>query len=124
MNFLFLGSMLGLVTALTLSAHDLTHPAHQASLTPGEAKLLAAAPSLREVTKAAPSTAPTCRLSLEIMDAETHSRLPGLVRITRADGSLVVLEGLVNRGLKLRIAHPAKRVEQALGFTDRSDPVA
>ena len=98
-----------LIVAVTVSAHDLTHAAHQSSLAPGEAPLLAAAPSLREATKAAPSAAPTCRLSLEIIDAETHARMPGLVRVTRADGSLVLLEGLVNRGLKLRIAHPAKQ---------------
>lgn len=99
----------GLFAAVTAGAHDLTHPAYKASLAPDEAQLLAAAPNLRDASKADPSAAPGCRLSLEIIDAETLGRVPGLVRVTRADGGLVRLEGLVNRGLKLRIAHPAKQ---------------
>lgn len=71
--------------------------------------MLAAAPNLRDAAQATPSATPTCRLSLELIDAETHKPMPGLLRVTRADRSLVLLPGLVNRGLKLRIAHPAKQ---------------
>lgn len=100
---------IGLTAAATVGAHDLTHPAYQSSLAPDEARLLAAAPNLRDASKADPSAGQGCRLSLELIDAETRGRVPGLVRVTRKDGSLVLLGGLVNRGLKLRIAHPAKQ---------------
>jgi hypothetical protein len=52
--------------------------------------------------------AETCQLTVRLIDAETRQPVPGLVRVTQADGRVVPMAGLVNRGAKLRDNHPAK----------------
>ncbi len=89
-------------------AHELTHQAHQASLDPREGKALSGARKLAAVASAPDAAAPTCQLTIRLIDAGTRQPLPGLVRITQADGNAVPLAGLVNRGTKLRTDHPAK----------------
>jgi len=96
------------VSAPSALAHDATFHAHEASLHRNEAVLLAAAPSLRAAGVELPVGTPACRLSIRLVDAKTQRPLSGLVRVTRADGSVVVMPGLVNRGVKLRAGHPGK----------------
>lgn len=89
-------------------AHPSTWHAFEASLDARETKALAAAPSLREAPFTSRTNSDQCELSLRLIDAETQLPLPGLVRITRANGAAIALPGLVNRGIKLRANHPAK----------------
>jgi hypothetical protein len=49
-----------------------------------------------------------CQLTVSLVDAITKQPLDGLVRVTREEGGVVPLAGLVNRGTKLRTNHPAK----------------
>ena len=44
------------------------------------------------------TSAPTCTLSIKLIDSASHDSLPGLVQLRRADGSLIELPGLINHG--------------------------
>lgn len=48
-----------------------------------------------------------CMLTLEIVDSETGQSLPGLIKILRADGEPIELNGLISRGIGLRPYNPA-----------------
>ena len=90
--------------ALTARAHEHTLADYEASLVPkvgrpGPAFQLAAAPGPEK-------NARTCQLVLRLIDAGTKEAFSGLVCVTRADGSVVPLSNLFNRGAKLRPGHP------------------
>jgi hypothetical protein len=104
----YLISTLSVLGALQVASHELTREAHETSLDPRERRVLANVRSLRAVAAAPLRAAETCQLTIRLLDAETRQPRPGLVRVTRADGSAVVLAGLVSRGTKLRNNHPAK----------------
>src|SRR5262245_20219471 len=97
--------VIGLRDAL---AHEPTRGAHEASLAPSEKQMLARAQSLEAGAPASLPGTKACRLTVRLLDAETRKPLPGLVRVTHANGLVVPLPGLVNRGIKLREKHPAK----------------
>ncbi|MHC4431957.1 MAG: CehA/McbA family metallohydrolase [Planctomycetota bacterium] len=52
---------------------------------------------------------PRCRLTLNLVDAATKELLPGLVRITDADGNVQSLDGLFNRGTGLPQSHTSRQ---------------
>src|SRR5262245_25099091 len=98
-----LAGFIATVFALSLLnglAHEATLGAHEAALDPREAKALANARTLAAVTPASLAKAESCQLTVRLLDAETHKPLPGLLRVTQADGRAVPLAGLVNRGMK------------------------
>jgi hypothetical protein len=103
--FIIAACALGLLKAF---AHEPTRRAHEASLDPSETKALANARSLAAITPTSAAADSTCQLTIRLLDAGTRKPLPGLVRITQADGNAVPLAGLVSRGTKLRNDHPAK----------------
>ena len=86
------------------AAHPSTLPAHEASLDPHEALT----PDLRQPAPDPHRAGASCALSLRLIDSATGRPIPGLVRITRPNGAVVPLPGLVNRGVKLRASDPAK----------------
>ena len=90
-------------------AHEPTRFAYETKLDPKEGIALAQARSLSSIVSAPFESAEVCGLRVRLLDAETHQPVPGLIRITRADGRVVPLIGLVNRGTKLRDDHPAKK---------------
>ena len=49
-----------------------------------------------------------CSLTLNLVDATTMEPLPGLVRITTADGSVQTPDGLLSRGTGLRQSHASR----------------
>jgi hypothetical protein len=109
------GMRLFFAAALTLAcnlprsrAHPITRGAHESSLDPREARTLVAAASLRSAPANPTRASETCQVALSLIDAETKQTMDGLVRVTREDGGVVPLAGLVNRGIKLRNNHPAK----------------
>ena len=69
---------------------------------------LAGARKLAALAPAPAADAATCRLTIRLLDGNAGKPLPGLVRVTLADGNTVPLAGLVSRGTKLRNGHPAK----------------
>ncbi len=92
------GALMAVVAGVR--AHEHTRPEY--------ALRLVAAADLRNPTAVAPALAETCQLTLRLVDAETRRPRPGLVRITREDGGAVMPAGLVNRGIGLRLNHPAR----------------
>lgn len=98
---------IAIALAAAARAHEPTRGAHEASLDPRERIVLANATTLRAAVSE-PATAAACALTLKVVDAETKLPLPVLVRVKRADGTAAPLAGLVNRGIKLRVNHPAK----------------
>src|SRR5688572_2200440 len=53
--------------------------------------------------------APRCRLTLELVDAQTGETLPGLAQIVTNEGLAVPLEELINRGQGLAANAPISR---------------
>ncbi|MHC4406606.1 MAG: CehA/McbA family metallohydrolase [Planctomycetota bacterium] len=82
-----------------VSAHEHTLPAHAASLR---------ADAAAEEGHHKPATGAVCRLTLELVDADTGDPLPGLARVKTADGQVAPLAGLFNRGTGLRQDHAAR----------------
>lgn len=82
----------------SVSAHESTLAAYARSLSPQ------AAPVSEESMRSS-----RCRLTLNLVDATTNEPLPGLVRITTADGSTWALEELFNRGTGLRQSHASRQ---------------
>lgn len=95
--------LLGLAGA-RVAAHPATRAEHERRLDPRETARLATGRPLREAT--VPQSAAEGRLQIELVEAETGKRIPGLVRLTPAGGRPLPLPGLVARGLKLRAGHP------------------
>lgn len=104
MRYLLLAAIALVVTA---QAHEPTRGAHETALDARERLVLADATNLRAVGSE-PANAALCALTLKLVDADTKRPLAALVRVKRADGTAVQLAGLVNRGTKLRVNHPAK----------------
>lgn len=102
--------------AATARAHEPTRGAHEASLDARERIVLAAATNLGVSVSESATTVP-CALTIKIVDADTKQPLAGLIRVKRADGTAVQLAGLVNRGTKLRVNHPAKEWFALIGPT-------
>lgn len=89
-------------------AHELTRSAYEASLDAREGKALAVAASLRGTSPDPSPPVETCQLTVQLLNAETRQPLHGLFQLRQADGRIVPLAGLVNRGIRLRSNHPAK----------------
>lgn len=89
-------------------AHELTLRAYEASLDGSAGKAGAAAASLRGTASDPLPAAETCQLTIQLLNAETRQPIQGLIRVKHADGRIVPLGGLVNRGIRLRNSHPAK----------------
>jgi len=89
------------MSARSVSAHENTLAAFMSSLSSQDARSEAPAPE-----KSASGSC--CRLTLNLVDAATKEPLPGLVRITTADGNVQALEGLFNRGTGLRQSHASR----------------
>lgn len=78
-------------------AHENTLPSNAHSLV-----------SLRGPVSEESAIGPCCRLTVKLVDADTQQTLPGLVRITDAQGQVLSLAGLVSRGAGLRQSHPTR----------------
>jgi len=99
-------------------AHPSTLHRYESSLDPHETRLA----RVRTLRVDAPSKAGAethCRLSLQLIDAETKKPLPGLVRIAPPRGAALELPGLMNRGLKLRTGNEYTQESLARLSSDR-----
>src|SRR5262245_5358113 len=85
-----------------LLAHEQTRRAFEASLDPRAARRLLAAAALRTPAPAASAVAEMCQLTLRLFDVETSRPRIGLVRVTKSDGAVETLPGLINRARPLR----------------------
>ena len=79
-----------------------------------ESTLGAYVASLDEDQKDSPTsddskTEPTCRLTVNLVDAAANTRLAGMIRLTAADGTVLPVDGLYNRGRGLRRDHGARQ---------------
>ncbi|MBI4663056.1 MAG: CehA/McbA family metallohydrolase [Verrucomicrobia bacterium] len=92
----------------TMLAHEPTRLAHEAALDPRERHTLAKVRNLAVATSTSSLAEDACQLTIRLLDNGTKKPLPGLVRITQAEGRALPLPGLVSRGTKLRNNHPAK----------------
>jgi len=86
------------VQAGSVSAHENTLAAYTRSLG-----------SQAEPVSEESANSSRCWLTLNLVDAATKEPLPGLVRITTADGNVQALEGLFNRGTGLRQSHAGRQ---------------
>lgn len=103
-------------------SHELTRGAYEASLDASEGRVLAGAASLRGALPDPSPPVETCQLTVQLLNAETRQPLHGLFRLRQADGRIVPLAGLVNRGIRLRTNHPAKNWSVASAGTVISVP--
>ena len=97
--------LVGVGLALGISAgfsHESTRRAHERSLGLRDGKFLIAAADLRAPAPDAAAAAHMCQLTVRLVDAATGRPRPGLVRVKGAEGNVVPLPGLVNRGIGLR----------------------
>ena len=83
-----------------LQGHESTLPAYMASLS--------------EDGKDSPTsddskTEPTCRLTVNLVDAATNAPAAGMVRLTTADGAVVRVDGLYSRGRGLPRDHQTRQ---------------
>lgn len=89
-------------------AHELTLRAYENSLDNSAGHASGAAASLRSTPPDTLPAAEMCQLTVRLLNAETRQPIQGLIRVKHADGRIVPLAGLVNRGIRLRNSHPAK----------------
>jgi hypothetical protein len=95
--------------ATAAKGHDSTLHKHEAARDRVEARLLGAGVALGMLAPALPTDTPACRVSLKLVDEKSSRPVSGLVRVTQADGTVVPLTGLVNRGVGLRPDHPGRQ---------------
>lgn len=88
-----------LLSALVLLAGDPPVAAHEDTLHLLQARLAAA----QGIGLASVGAEPSCRLTLEVVDSRTQRPVSGLLRVLRADGVALALDGLYNRGLSLEV---------------------
>lgn len=105
MKPLLLPALLTLVSLMfawnsPLQGHESTLGAYVASLGEDEKGSAASGDS---------KTEPTCRLTVNLIDATTNARAAGMIRLTAADGTLLPVEGLYNRGRGLPRDHGARQ---------------
>ena len=108
------------IHASMVFGHPITRAAHEASLDAHETRTLIASATLRTAAARTPPVAvETCQLTIRLVDARTRSPIDGLVRITRADGGVVPLEGLVNRGIKRSVGKFVHALRQRINEMHR-----
>jgi hypothetical protein len=97
-----------LAVATIASAHDLTWTLFDVLQDRAEARLIASGVSLAALAAPLPEGAPVCRLKLRLLDAATQKPHGGLVRVLRADGAVLPLNGLVSHGVGLPRDHAGR----------------
>ena len=90
------------------NGHEETLTGYENTLDPSETSRVAMASTLRVAPVSPPVGAKLCRVRIALVDIDTGDPVPGLLRVRNADGAILGLTGLMNRGVMLNRGHAGK----------------